>query len=78
MEVPISTNDLNSIVFNIARDVIEQRAINGTIDGVTEEATNEVVDQVIFIVERYMYYINSLMDSAKLAQLDPTQMKLDI
>ena len=78
MEVPISSNDLSSIVFNIARDVIEQRAINGTIEGVTEETTNEVVDQVIFIVERYMYYINSLMDSAKLAQLDPTQLKLDI
>lgn len=78
MQVPISPNDLNSVIYNIAKDVIEQRAIKGKIDGVTEETTNEVLDDVIFVVERYMYYINSLMDSAKLAQLDPKQMTLDL
>lgn len=68
MEIPISPSDLNSVIYNIARDVVEQRAVEGKIDGVTEETTNEVIDQVIFIVERYMYYINSLMDTAKLNQ----------
>ena len=77
MEIPVSPSDLDAIVYNIARDLIEERAINGTIDGVTEETTREVVNDVVFIVERYMYYINSLMDTARLAQLDPHQITLD-
>jgi hypothetical protein len=68
VELPISPSDLNEIVYNIARDVVEEKAINGKIDGITEEISNEVLDEVIFIVERYMYYINSLMDTARLAQ----------
>jgi hypothetical protein len=66
MEIPVSPSDLDSIIYNIARDLIEERAINGSIDGVTEETTREVVNDVVFIVERYMYYINSLMDTARL------------
>ena len=73
MQIPISPSDLDEVVYNIARDLIEERAINGSIDGVTEETTREVINDVIFIVERYMYYINSLMDTARLAQLDPHQ-----
>ena len=60
MEIPISPSDLDSIVYNIARDVTEQRAIDGKIYGVTEELTKEILDDVIFIVERYMYYINKI------------------
>lgn len=78
MEIPISPSDLDSIVYNIARDVTEQRAIDGKIYGVTEELTKEILDDVIFIVERYMYYINSLMDDIRLSQLDPKQISLDI
>ena len=78
MEIPISPSDLDSIVYNIARDVTEQRAIDGKIYGVTEELIKEILDDVIFIVERYMYYINSLMDDIRLSQLDPKQISLDI
>jgi hypothetical protein len=78
VEIPISPSDLDSIVYNIARDVTEQRAIDGKIYGVTEELTKEILDDVIFIVERYMYYINSLMDDIRLSQLDPKQISLDI
>lgn len=69
MEIPISPDDLNSVVYNIARDVIEQKAINGEIvEEIDEDLSNAVLDDVIFVVERYMYYINSLMDSARLNQ----------
>jgi hypothetical protein len=68
MEVPISPSDLNSIVYNVARDLVEDRAVNGVIEEITEDITNKILDDVIFIIERYMYYINSLMDDAKLAQ----------
>ena len=75
MEIPISPNDLNEVVYNIARDVIEQRAIDGKIDEVTEKTTNEVLNEVVFVVERYMYYINSLMDTARLAQTPKIELK---
>ena len=68
MEIPVSPSDLDSIVYNIVRDLLEQRAIKGKIGEITEAISNEALDDVIFIVERYMYYINSLMDSAKLNQ----------
>jgi hypothetical protein len=68
VELPISPSDLNEVVYNIARDVLEQRAIEGKLQEFTEEESNKAVDEVIFVVERYMYYINSLMDTAKLQQ----------
>jgi preprotein translocase subunit SecA len=68
MEIPVSPNDLNEVIYNVARDVVEQRAIDGKIEEITEDVSNEVLDEVIFVVERYMYYVNSLMDTAKLAQ----------
>ena len=77
MEVPISPSDLDSVVYNVARDLIEERAINGTIDGVTEETTRDVISDVVFIIERYMYYINSLMDNARIAQLKPEEGIID-
>lgn len=75
MELPISPNDLDTVIYNISRDVLEQRAIDGKIDGITEENSNEVLDEVIFIVERYMYYINSLMDTARLASAPKIELK---
>ena len=69
---------MDSIIYNIAKDVIEQRAIDGTIGEITEEISNSVLDDVVFIVERYMYYFNFLMDTARLAQLKPEQMELDL
>lgn len=66
MEIPVSTNDLDEIVYNIARDLIEERAINGSIDGITDATTREVVDDVVFIIEKYMYYINELFETDKL------------
>jgi len=70
MEIPVSPNDLNEVVYNVARDVVEQMAIDGKISDadINEELTNEVLDNVVFVIERYMYYINSLMDTAKLTQ----------
>ena len=70
MEIPVSPGDLDAIVYNVARDLIEERAINGSIDGITDETTREVVADVIFIIERYMYYINDLMDSQARTKID--------
>lgn len=73
MEIPIAPSDLDSIVYNVTRDLIEERAINGSMDGITEEATRDVVNDVVFIIERYMYYINSLMDTKRIEQITKEQ-----
>ena len=75
MELPISPSDLDTVVFNIARDVLEQRAIDGELQEFSEAETNKAVDEVIFVVERYMYYINSLMDTARLASTPKIEVK---
>ena len=77
MEVPISPSDLDSIVYNIARDLIEERAINGSLDAITNETTRDVVNDVVFIIERYMYYINSLMDAKKMESLKKFETQID-
>jgi hypothetical protein len=58
--VPVKTNDLNDIIYKITRDFIEEKAISGVIQEQTEEITQDAVKDVIFIVERYMYYINEI------------------
>jgi len=68
MDIPVSSEDLDSIVFNVARDLLEQKAIDGKIDGITEETSKAIVDDVVFIVDRYMYYINELISTNKLQQ----------
>lgn len=77
MEIPVSSSDLDSVVLNVARDLLEDRAANGLIDDVSAEMMNDLVDNVVFIIERYMYYINELMDSQKLAQLKPQTINVD-
>lgn len=68
MEVPVNINDLDQIVYNVALDLIEERAINESIDNITEKLTEKIIDDVIFIIERYMYYINSFLDNQKTIQ----------
>jgi hypothetical protein len=65
-EIPVSNSDLNAIVYNVARDLIEERAIKGQIDDVTEEVSQSIVDDVVFIINQYMYYVNEIMDTANL------------
>ena len=68
MEIPVSSQDLDSIVYNVSRDILEQKAIDGKIDGITEEATKLVVADVVFTIDRYMYYINELIATNRLAE----------
>ena len=69
-QVPISPSDLDSVVYKVARDLIEDKAINGLIDGVTEQETQKVVDEVGFIINKYMFYVNEIFNSQAIAQID--------
>ena len=75
MELPISPSDLDEVIYNVARDVLEQRAIDGELQEFTEEESNKAIDEVIFVVERYMYYVNSLIDTARLAAAPKLDLK---
>ena len=66
MEVPVSPTDLDKIVYNVARDLIEERAINGTFEEMSDKEVDYIVNDVIFIIDRYMYYVNELFDTQKL------------
>ena len=57
--------------------MIEERAINGSLDAITNETTRDVVNDVVFIIERYMYYINSLMDAKKMESLKKFETQID-
>jgi hypothetical protein len=76
-DIPIRLGDLESIVHNVARDLIEERAINGSIDGVTPETIQEVVEDVSYIINRYMYYFNEILQSDKLGDAQKLETKLD-
>ena len=68
MEIPVSNQDLDAIVYNVARDLLEQKAIDGTVDGITEENTKDIINDVVLVIDRYMYYINELMENNRLKQ----------
>lgn len=65
-EVPVSNKDLDEVIYKVTRDYIEEKAINGTIEQVDESIVKETTQDVIFIVERYMNYINELMAASNL------------
>jgi hypothetical protein len=75
MDIPVSSQDLDSVVYNVARDLVEQKAIDGKIDGITEENSKEVVNDVVFVIDRYMYYINEIISSNRLIQATSTKIK---
>lgn len=67
--LPINANDLNDIVYKVARDFIEKKAINGSLDSVEESTIKEVVDDVSFVIDSYMSYFNELIENERIKQI---------
>jgi predicted HAD superfamily phosphohydrolase YqeG len=65
-EVPVSNKDLDEVIFKVTKDFIEEKAINGIVSDIDEKLIKETTQDVIFIVERYMSYINELMSNVNL------------
>ena len=74
-EIPVSNNDLNDIIYKVTRDYIEEKAVNGIISDVDEKIIQETTQDVVFIVECYMNYINELMSTAQLNQASKIDLK---
>lgn len=64
-EIGINQQDLDNIVLKVARDFVERKAIKGTLEDLDEATTREVVDDVVFTVEKYMEYMNDYMDELR-------------
>ena len=69
-EIPVSNKDLDNVIYQVARDILEQGAIDGTIDDMSEETIRQVTQNVIFTVERYMHYINELITQSQQEKID--------
>lgn len=60
-EVEITQQDLDNIVYKVARDFVERKAVKGTIEDLDEAIVNEVIDDIVFTIAKYMDYINEHM-----------------
>jgi hypothetical protein len=65
-EVPVTQQELEEIVFKIARDLIEEAAIEGRIEEATPEDIMVAVNEVTFVINAYMQYFNDLMQEKQL------------
>ena len=67
-DVPISQKELDDIVFQIARDLIEEAAIEGRIEEPSPEDIMVAVNEVVFVINKYMEYFNTLMHEKQLKE----------
>jgi hypothetical protein len=75
-DVPISQQELEDIIFNVARDLVEEAAIEGRIEEPNEEDIMIAVNEVAFVISKYMEYFNLLMHTK--AMSNSSQSKLII
>lgn len=66
-EVPLSPSDLDEIIYQVATDFIEDKAINGTIEEIDPKLIEEVVDDIVFVINSYMLHFNNKMNEIQLA-----------
>lgn len=60
-EVPVTQKELEDIIFQVSRDLIEEAALEGRIEEATPEDVMVAVNEVTFVINRYMEYFNELM-----------------
>ena len=68
-QVGVGQQNLDDVIFSVSRDYVEEKAMAGAIEELDQRLVDEVIQDVVFIVERYMYYINELMDKQRLEAL---------
>ena len=61
-EVPLAMNKLEEIAFQVAQELLEQWAINDRFnEDQIEQATQNSVDDTIFVINRFMEEFNTHM-----------------
>lgn len=68
-EVPLAEDKLEKIVYDVAKDLLEEWAINDRFEeDQIEQATKNAVDDVVLVINSYMERFNALMDEMNLNQ----------
>lgn len=70
MELPVSQKQLDDIVYQVAQDYVELKAMGGKIEELDTDTANEVVADVVFIIDAYMAYMNEYMESLRREQIN--------
>ena len=68
MELPISQQDLDNLVYKVAQDYVESKAVEGKIEDLDSDTAANVVSDVVFIIDAYMSYINEYMSELRKQQ----------
>ena len=67
-EVPLAQDKLEKIVYDVAKDLLEEWAINDRFEAdQIEQATKNAVDDVALVINSYMERFNALMDEMNLS-----------
>lgn len=73
-EVPLAEDKLEKIVYDVAKDLLEEWAINDRFEeDQIEEATKNAVDDVVLVINSYMERFNALMDEMNLSNASKLQ-----
>jgi hypothetical protein len=70
MELPISQQDLDNLVYKVAQDYVESKAVEGKIEDLDSDTAASVVSDVVFIIDAYMSYMNEYMANLRREQLN--------
>ena len=70
MELPINQQELDDIIYKVAQDYIETKAIEGKMEDLDPATAQVVIDDVVFIVESYMRYTNDYIEKLRLQQIN--------
>jgi hypothetical protein len=61
-QVPLSTNQLETIVETVARDLLEQWALNDRFtEDQLEKSQQDAVDDTVFVINNFMEHFNTYM-----------------
>jgi hypothetical protein len=61
-QVPLSVNQLETIVETVSRDLLEQWALNDRFgEDELDEAKQNAVDDTIFVINQFMEHFNTYM-----------------
>lgn len=66
-EVPINPQDLDEVIYQVATDFIEDKAINGVIEEIDPKLIKEVVNDIVFVINSYMLHFNEKINAVQLA-----------
>jgi hypothetical protein len=70
MELPINQQDLDNLVYKVAQDYVESKAVEGKIEDLDSETAANVVSDVVFIIDAYMSYMNEYMSELRKQQIN--------